>query len=104
MDPPKLFCVLFLIFTYLFIYLSAVGSQLWRPGFCCVMRDLRLRCTDCLVVVCGLSCSTTCGVLIPSPGIGPVSPALQGEFLTTGAPGKSLFLYFCVHAQWLRRV
>lgn len=30
-----------------------------------------------------------CGVLIPQPGIEPHSPALRGEFLTAGPPGKS---------------
>ena len=43
-----------------------------------------------VVVVCGLSCSVTCEILVPSPGIEPVSPALRGEFLTTGPPGKVL--------------
>ena len=27
---------------------------------------------------------------LPGPGIEPMSPALAGEFLTTGPPGKSL--------------
>ena len=29
------------------------------------------------------------GILVPLPGIKPVSPALQAGFLTTGPPGKS---------------
>ena len=29
------------------------------------------------------------GILVPRPGIKPTSPALQGEFLTTGPPRKS---------------
>ena len=41
-----------------------------------------------VVVACRLSCHTALGILIPSPGIEPASPALQGEFLTTGPPGK----------------
>ena len=36
-----------------------------------------------------------CGVLVPWPGIEPVSPALQGGFLTTGPPGKSLCAGSC---------
>ena len=32
----------------------------------------------------------TCGILAPRPGIEPASPALEGEVLTTGPPGKSL--------------
>ena len=45
--------------------------------------------TDSLFVAHGLSCSSACGILLPQPGIEPVSPALQGRFLTTGPPGKS---------------
>ena len=30
-----------------------------------------------------------CGILTPGPGIKPSSPALEGEFLATGPPGKS---------------
>ena len=36
-----------------------------------------------------LSCFTACGILAPRPGIEPTTPALQGQFLTTGPPGKS---------------
>ena len=45
-------------------------------------------------VGCGLSCFAVCGILVPPPGIEPTSPALQGTFLTSGPPGKSLILYF----------
>ena len=31
-----------------------------------------------------------CGILAPRPGIQPAPPALEGEVLTTGPPGKSL--------------
>ena len=50
-----------------------------------------------LVVVCELSCPTTCGILVPRPGIEPESPALEGRFLTTGPLGRSLehSLDFC---------
>ena len=37
-----------------------------------------------------LSCPAARGGLVPRPEMEPVSPALQGEFLTTGPPGKSL--------------
>ena len=55
-----------------------------------------------LVVACGFSCSATCGILVPRPGIKPESLTLVGRFLTTGPPGKScqggffkgLFVYF----------
>ena len=35
-----------------------------------------------------------CGILAPRPGIEPTCPALEGEVLTTGPPGKSLPLFF----------
>ena len=31
-------------------------------------------------------------ILVPPPGIKPASRALEGRFLTTGPPGKYLFL------------
>ena len=49
-----------------------------------------------VVMVHGLSCSKARGISGPQPGIKPMSPALQGRFLTTGPPGKSChssFLY-----------
>ena len=30
-----------------------------------------------------------CGILAPRPGIAPATPALEGETLSTGLPGKS---------------
>ena len=36
-----------------------------------------------------LSCPTAWGILVPQSQIKPVSPALEGGFLTTGPPGKS---------------
>ena len=39
-----------------------------------------------LVVAHGLSCSLAYGPLVLRPGIEPMSPALQGGFLTTGPP------------------
>ena len=34
------------------------------------------------------------GILAPRPGIEPAPPALEGEVLTTGPPGKSPFTWF----------
>ena len=47
-------------------------------------------CAGSGAVVCGLSCCKASGILVPQPGIKHVSPGLQGGFLTTGPPGKSL--------------
>ena len=41
------------------------------------------------VVVCRLSCSIACGVVVSLPGIKPASPALQGILLITGHPEES---------------
>ena len=46
------------------------GQQLWHMGL-------------------GVKCPATCGLLVPSPWIKPMSPVLEGRFLTTGPPGKS---------------
>ena len=48
-----------------------------------------LESTGSVAAVCGLSCSKTCGILVPQPGFEPEFPELQGGFLTTGLPGKS---------------
>ena len=41
------------------------------------------------------------GILVPGLGIEPLSPALEGRFLTTGPPGKSLKLYFKAYILYL---
>ena len=40
----------------------------------------------------GLRSPAVCGVLVPRPGIEPVSPALDGRFLTSGPPRRLVFL------------
>ena len=44
------------------------------------------------VAVRGLWWPTEGGILVPRPGIEPMSPALEGEFLTAGPPGKTYLL------------
>jgi len=36
-----------------------------------------------------LNCIMSCGILVLQPETEPVSPALEGGFLTTGPPGRS---------------
>ena len=36
------------------------------------------------------------GISAPEPGIEPATPALEGEILTTGLPGKSLLLILLI--------
>ena len=74
-------------FIYLFIWLrwvlvASCGSWVHR-------LDLWCRHMGTVVAASWLSCSSACGILVPQPGIEPVSPALQGGFLTTGPSGKS---------------
>ena len=100
--------------------LSQAGSFVWHTDFSLVVHGLlstcgawapermdsvvcstlthSLRCTSSVVVACGLSCPRAYGILVPQPGIEPVSPALEGRFLTTGPPGKSLFVDFLMMA------
>ena len=47
------------------------------------------------------SYSTACRILAPSPGIKSTSPALQGRFLTTEPPGKSLDLSSIFIHSWV---
>ena len=41
------------------------------------------------------------GVLVPRPGIEPVSPALEGRVLTTGQPGSPLENLISLRRQYL---
>ena len=95
-DPYECFCIIFCLLVALssnifffkkkniYIYLFGwVGSQLWQGGSA-------LKHRDSIVAAPGFSCSKACEILIPQPGIEPMFPALQGRFLTTGLPGKSL--------------
>ena len=83
------------IFKFLFVYfLVALGLRC--STWILIVSFGILNCTTqsldvavgSKVVVCGLSCSAACGILVPQSGIEPVFPALQGGFLTTGPPGK----------------
>ena len=49
---------------------------------------MSLQHVDSLVVAQGLRISMAYGILVPSPGIEPVSSVLQHRFLNTGLPGK----------------
>jgi len=66
------------------VLVTALGSLLPRCSiFCCGHRL-----TDSVVAVQGLSYSTACGILVPQPGIEPLSPTLPGRLLTTGQPDQ----------------
>lgn len=53
-------------------------------GFCCGTQALGY--VGSAVGAHRLSCPVSCGILVPGPGIIPVSPALAGGLLTTGSP------------------
>jgi len=88
---------IFFLFTYLAVW--GLRCSTWDPHG--AMQDPSLWRTDSLVVVLRLwhtvsvvatlrlSCSIACEILVPWPGIEPVTAALQGGFLTTGPPRKS---------------
>ena len=96
-------------FLFLFIYfwphwLFVAAHRLWvaalrlspvaaSRGYCAAAA-CRLQGAGSIVVVHdGHSCPISCRIPVPRPGAEPVSPALQGRFLTTGPPGKSLELF-----------
>ena len=46
------------------------------------------------IVALRLNCPVACGLLVPRQGMEPVSPALEGRFLTTGPPGEVPMAFF----------
>ena len=76
----------------LFIYFAASGLS------CCLWIFTSESVGSFFIAAQGLlsglvrwpSCRAACGILVPWPGIKPSSPALEGRFLTTGPPWKSL--------------
>ena len=84
-------CFCFVFLKYLFIQLHQV-----LVAACGIFHCGTRAPEDAGSVVAArrLSCPTACGILVPRPGIEPVSPALEGGFLPTGPPGKSLYVFF----------
>ena len=74
---------------YLF---GCVGSQLWHPGS-------SQHHAGSFVAAHGLSYFVACGILVPPPGIAPLSSASQDGFLTIGPPGQSLLHLFLLTSQ-----
>ena len=62
-------------------------ASYWGSFSCCRVQALELMGFSS----CGtqLSCPAACRILVPGPGIEPVSLALASRFLTIGPPGKS---------------
>ena len=94
--PPTVTTLFYLVNIYLFVsfwlHWVLVGPHgifsLWHMGSA-------LRCAGfSLIEVYRLSCPIACGIWVPPTGIEPISPALQGRFLTTAPPGNSLTSLF----------
>ena len=64
----------------------------WQRWVLVLAHELLAAVLGSAAVVHSHSCPAACGILVPRPGIEPkhMSPALAGEFLTTGPPGKFL--------------
>ena len=79
--------------------LHPVGSSIASCGLLpCFLWALSLLCTDSpVVLLCWLNCSEPYGILVPWPGIEPMSPALKCEIFTTGPSGKSLLSHCQVY-------
>ena len=76
-----------------FFFFFNVFIHLARSCFCCSTWDLSLQPAGLsLTVACGLSCPAACEILASRPGIELMFLALEGRFLTTKPPGKSLHL------------
>ena len=80
-----------------FIYLAGSGLGCNMQDLCRMTQGLSAWHADSLAVAQasaaaarGLRCSPARGVSAPQPGTKPTPPALQGKFLTTEPPGKSL--------------
>ena len=66
-------------------YLAVLGLSCDTQDLCCVTQDLSLQDR--------FSCPKECGILLPWPGIEPVSPALQGRLLINHWPTREVLTY-----------
>ena len=88
-------CLKYILFDFIFYYLFKVFYYLY---FIWLYRLFIVACRLSLVAAHGLSscnllglcCSEAYGILVPQLEIKLTSPVLEGGFLTTGPPGKSL--------------
>ena len=77
--------------TFLFVCLFVFKIFFWCGPFLKSLLNLLQYCFCFMFWFFGCE---ACGILAPQPGIKLTPPALEGEVLTTGPPGKSLFLLF----------
>ena len=78
------------------LWSSCIGSYLWHtesPFWHACSSLQHLGSEVSLLELCPMACV----ILPPQPGAEPMFPALEGRFLTTGPPGKSLMLQALCH-------
>ena len=78
-------------FPYFFIYSAVLGLSCGVWALCCFSQVVTRGLSSCST---WFTCSRACGILVPWPRIKPMSPALEGEFLPTGPPGRSLNIFY----------
>ena len=85
--------LLLLIYVFTWLLRVLVAARGIFPAACRILHycswTLQLWSMGSVVAALGLCFSEACGILVPWPRIKPLTPALQGRFLTTGRPGKS---------------
>ena len=82
---------IFHISTQLFVWQS-LHEFLWGVvslGRGLALLSLHFGAQAPLAAAHSLSFPMACGILVPSPGIKPTSPAFENRFFTTAPPGKS---------------
>ena len=92
-----IFFFFFLIFIYFWLCWVLVAARGISVLACGLLSSCGVQAPECVGSVAaarGLSCPVACGILVPRPGIEPMSSALESRFLTTGPPRKSLELLF----------
>ena len=90
-----------LFFFFLAVFSLHCGTQAFSScgmGLACCSA-CALEHSGFLIVVCGLRGSAACGILVPQPGIEALSQWLEGGFLTSGPPGKSLYSFFRINCR-----
>ena len=73
----------------LFFFFKCVHLFIWLLRVLVATCRIFVTVYGFLLLWCRVSRPVECGILVPQPRIKPMSPALEGGFLTTGLPGKS---------------
>ena len=86
----------YLMLLFFCKYLAALGLNCGTQDFLWAVQDLSSRCTDSLVVAHRLSCSATCGILVPDQGSYPHHCSTRwtlDHWTTREVPDVSYFSY-----------